>query len=225
MEFGSKNWSSQQMLFPGVWVYKNVFNNLNLTEKINTLLEDPTSPYTWHEARVGYMDLKSDYRNCSDFKIGEIENPKNEHESALAKIWQDAHDAHVPAVSDYCNRYSIKMDFWEVMNYIRYVPGNHFKEHADHGFSYSATVSLVGYLNDDYVGGGLYFPKLDLKIQPEAGDLYIFPSTYLFSHVALPVESGTKYSLVTMLDYNDNAHSEEYMKMIYDKVNAQNNSI
>ena len=85
-------------------------------------------------------------------------------------------------------------------------------EHADHGFSYSATVSLVGYPNSDYVGGGLYFPKLDLKIQPEAGDLYIFPSTYLFSHRAMPVKSGIKYSIVTMTDYNDAAHSPDFYR-------------
>ena len=99
------------------------------------------------------------------------------------------------------------------MNFIKYLPGQHFKEHADHGFSYSATVSLVGYPNDDYEGGGLTFPKLNISIKPKAGDLYIFPSTYLFSHVAEPVESGIKYSIVTMLDYNDHAHNDEFYEM------------
>ena len=56
-------------------------------------------------------------------------------------------------------------------------------------------------------------PKLDIKIEPEAGDLYIFPSTYLFSHVALPVLEGTKYSIVTMLDYNNHAHNQEFYQM------------
>ena len=105
------------------------------------------------------------------------------------------------------------MNYWEVMNFIKYGPGQHFQEHADHGFSYSATVSWVGYPNSGYSGGGLYFPKLDIKIEPEAGDLYIFPSTYLFSHVALPVLEGTKYSIVTMLDYNNHAHNQEFYQM------------
>jgi predicted 2-oxoglutarate/Fe(II)-dependent dioxygenase YbiX len=99
------------------------------------------------------------------------------------------------------------------MNFIKYGPGQHFKEHADHGFSYSATVSLVAYPNDNYVGGDLVFPKIGLRITPKAGDLYVFPSTYLFSHIAEPVQEGTKYSLVTMLDYNDHAHNEEFYQM------------
>ena len=104
------------------------------------------------------------------------------------------------------------MNYWEVMNCIRYGKGQHFQEHADHGFSYSATVSLVAYVNDDYAGGNLFFPKLGLDIKPRAGDLYIFPSTYLFSHRAMPVEDGMKFSIVTMLDYNDHAHRQEFFE-------------
>ena len=55
--------------------------------------------------------------------------------------------------------------------------------------------------------------ELNLDIKPKAGDLYIFPSTYLFSHRAMPVESGMKFSVVTMLDYNDHAHRPEFMQM------------
>ena len=219
-------WTSQNMLFPGVWQYKGVFNkDMDLINRVNSLLEDNSSPYNWQDAFVGYMEKRLDYRDCRDFKIGEVKNPSNIHEETLGKIWQDAYNAQLPAVQDYCGRYNVKMDYWEVMNYIKYEPGQHFQEHADHGFSYSATVSLVGYLNGDYEGGELYFPKLNLTIKPEAGDLYIFPSTYLFSHIAREVKEGVKYSLVTMLDYNDNAHSPEYMKMIYDKLYAQNKSL
>jgi predicted 2-oxoglutarate/Fe(II)-dependent dioxygenase YbiX len=71
---------------------------------------------------------------------------------------------------------------------------------------------MVGYLNDDYEGGGLRFDKIDLEVKPRAGDLYIFPSSYLFSHSALPVKSGTKYSVVTMTDYNDATHTQEFYR-------------
>jgi predicted 2-oxoglutarate/Fe(II)-dependent dioxygenase YbiX len=111
------------------------------------------------------------------------------------------------------------MDYWEAMNFIKYGPGQHFQEHADHGFSYIATVSLVAYPNDDYEGGELFFPKLNLSIKPKAGDLYIFPSTFLFSHRAMPVHSGTKYSIVTMLDYNDDTHNMEYQQLVQRRLN------
>ena len=98
------------------------------------------------------------------------------------------------------------------MNFIKYGEGQHFSEHADHGWSYISTVSMVAYINDDYEEGGLSFGKLNLNIKPIAGDLYIFPSTYLFSHRAMPVKSGIKYSIVTMTDYNDAAHSPDFYR-------------
>lgn len=205
------------MLSPGVWVYRDVFKkDLNLIDRVENLIANNSSNFKWAEATVGYMEKKPDYRDCVDFKIGEIKDERmlqNPDFQTLNDIWKDSYMAQIDAVNDYCNRYSCKMDYWEVMNFIKYGPGQHFQEHADHGYSYSATVSLVGYPNDGYVGGGLKFPKLNIEIQPKAGDLYIFPSTFLFSHIALPVTEGMKYSIVTMLDYNDHAHNQEFMQM------------
>lgn len=217
MTYNEPGYSSKEMLSPGVWVYRDVFKkDLNLIDRVENLIANNSSNFRWAEATVGYMEKKPDYRDCVDFKIGEIKDERmlqNPDFQTLNDIWKDSYMAQIDAVNDYCNRYSCKMDYWEVMNFIKYGPGQHFQEHADHGYSYSATVSLVGYPNDGYVGGGLKFPKLNLEIQPKAGDLYIFPSTFLFSHIALPVTEGMKYSIVTMLDYNDHAHNQEFMQM------------
>lgn len=213
----SVNWSSSEELFPGVWVYRDIFNNIDAINKLEIIgrsaLNDNDQRYSWLEGQVGYSKTDRSYRDCIDIKLGEIQNPLNHTQKLVNDLWTELRMAQAGPALDYCNRYSMKMDYWEVMNCIKYGPGQHFKEHADHGFSYSATVSLVGYLNDDYVGGELTFPKINLKIKPKAGDLYIFPSTYLFSHIAEPVESGLKYSVVTMLDYNDHAHNPEFMQM------------
>jgi hypothetical protein len=211
-------WTSQEHLFHGIWVYRNVFKKdldiLNRLENIGNLAQqEQDARYSWQEASVGYSTVNQGYRDCKDIKINEILNPVNNTQVEVLNLWRDLKYIQSGPALDYCNKYSIKMDYWEVMNCIKYGPGQHFKEHADHGFSYSATVSLVGYPNDDYEGGELTFPKLNLKIKPQAGDLYIFPSTYLFSHVAEPVQSGQKYSIVTMLDYNDHAHNDEFMQM------------
>jgi hypothetical protein len=61
-------------------------------------------------------------------------------------------------------------------------------------------------MNDNYEGGGIYFRLQDLMFKPEEGDLIIFPSNFMYPHRAMPVESGTKYSVVTMLDYTDRGH-------------------
>ena len=225
------NWTSKEELFPGVWVYRNVFKKeLNVIEKLNQIGQqaeiEQDSRYAWTFGFVGYSEKKPSYRDCEDIKIGEIDHPRNQTEAYVQNLWLDLRNAQNAPVLDYSNKYSVKMDYWEVMNCIKYGEGQHFQEHADHGFSYSATVSLVGYVNDDYEGGNLYFPKLGLDIKPTAGDLYIFPSSYLFSHVAKPVESGMKYSIVTMLDYNNHAHNQEFMQMRQRWVeDAQNKSL
>jgi Rps23 Pro-64 3,4-dihydroxylase Tpa1-like proline 4-hydroxylase len=152
------------------------------------------------------------YRDCNDFKFKktDIEHDKSEISLNLQALWQDVYDAQSPAVEDYCRDYNIhKLKYWEAFNFIKYGPGQHFQEHHDHGFSYKCTVSLVAYVNDDYEGGELYFRLQNLNIKPQAGDLYIFPSNFMYPHRAMPVHSGTKYSIVTMLDYSKKFHTPE----------------
>jgi predicted 2-oxoglutarate/Fe(II)-dependent dioxygenase YbiX len=212
------SFSSKEQLAPGIWVYRDVIKKeINVIDRLNQIgesaIRDKDSRYEWTFGFVGYNEKRPSYRNCEDIKIGEVINVNSETENLVNSLWKDLKNYQSPAVDDYCGMYNVKMNYWEVMNCIRYGEGQHFQEHADHGFSYSATVSLVAYVNDDYEGGSLYFPKLNLDIKPKAGDLYIFPSTYLFSHRAMPVESGMKFSIVTMLDYNDHAHRPEFMQM------------
>lgn len=209
---------NKEELFPGVWVYRNAIpSDLNIIERLNEIgisaEKEGDTRFAWTFGFVGYSQKMPEYRNCEDIKIAEIQSPRNETEKLVVALWKDLKKSQAIAVDDYCSKYSLVMNYWEVMNCIRYGEGQHFQEHADHGFSYSATVSLVAYPNDDYEGGNLVFPKLGLDIKPRAGDLYIFPSTYLFSHRAMPVKSGMKFSIVTMLDYNDHAHRQEFMEM------------
>ena len=201
-----QTWSNKEHLFHGIWVYRDVVKKeLNITERIEDYIS--LNNLEWQEAYVGYKEKIPEYRDCVDFKIKKLpEYPK----PIVDEIWQDLYDSQLSAVNDYCKMYNIEMNYWEAMNIIKYGPGQHFQEHADHGWSYIATVSLVAYPNDDYEGGELSFGKLGISFKPKAGDLYVFPSTYLFSHRAMPVTSGTKYSIVTMLDYNANAHTPEF---------------
>lgn len=153
-----------------------------------------------------------DYRDCVDFKFKpeNIEHDKSEDSLQLQALWQDVYNQKYPAVEDYRATYNIMpLKYWESFNFIKYGPGQHFQEHADHGYSYNCTVSLVAYPNDDYEGGELYFRLQDLKVKPKAGDLYIFPSNYMYPHQAMPVHSGTKYSIVTMLDYSRKYHTPD----------------
>ena len=106
---------------------------------------------------------------------------------------------------DYGRYWGIGIQSYEAFNFVKYDgPGTHFKIHADHGPTYVCTVSVVVYLNDDYEGGEIWFPRMDgLVIKPEPGDIVVFPSTYIYEHASQPMVSGIKYSVVIMTDFND----------------------
>ena len=53
----------------------------------------------------------------------------------------------------------------------------------------------IAYLNDNFTGGELVFPHLDLAIAPKPGLLVAFPSNHRFVHVVPKVLSGKRYSL------------------------------
>ena len=53
----------------------------------------------------------------------------------------------------------------------------------------------LAYLNDDFTGGELVFPDLDVVIAPKPGLLVGFPSNHKFVHAVPKVLSGKRYSL------------------------------
>jgi hypothetical protein len=44
---------------------------------------------------------------------------------------------------------------------------------------------------------------LNLKFKAQKGDIIFFPSTYIYAHGSMEVTKGTKYSAVTMYNYNE----------------------
>lgn len=209
-----QTWDSAEQVAPGIWVYHNTVKpELDIVNRIESVLGDNSNPYGWQEAFVGYRQRMPEYRDCVDFKFKktDIANDPSEASKLLQGIWQDCYDAQNPAVQDYCQKFNIhNLRYWEAFNYIRYGEGQHFQEHHDHGFSYNCTVSLVTYLNDDYEGGEIYFRLQGLDYKPKAGDTVLFPSNFMYPHTAKVVTKGIKYSLVTMLDYSDKYHKPEF---------------
>lgn len=204
----------KEELFPGLWVYKDVIKSeLGIIDRLESNIKNSNGLYNWQDATVGYKEKMPEYRDCVDFKLNFFDySGKDKYQKEFDKVWQDVRDAQKIALDDYCKFYNIEMKYWEAMNFVKYGPGQHFSYHSDHGWSYISTVSMVAYINDDYTEGGIRFDKINKTIKPKAGDLYIFPSNYLFSHAALPVESGLKYSIVTMTDYNDATHNEQFYR-------------
>lgn len=192
----------------GINIYKNILTKDQCLDIIGTLENklSGNSGYSWEGARVTEGDEAIlDARNCVDFKIGHKNlGPESDYNKDLYRIHKTSFDAIYPHVEDYGQYWGVVMRYYEVFNYVKYEGnGKHFAVHADHGPAYVTTVSAVAYLNEDYSGGELIFPRFNLTIKPEPGDLVVFPSTFIYEHSSEPIVDGNKYSIVVMTDYND----------------------
>lgn len=89
-------------------------------------------------------------------------------------------------------------------DFFSYPPGVGLKMHSDdHASSVSGSVvaldmhraiTSIVYLNDDFTGGAIYFPRQDLTIQPSAGLVLMFPSNRNFPHEVQPIVTGQRNS-------------------------------
>jgi len=211
----------------GIMIYNNAIPSELCDEIINTLESNLNNggPYKWLPAMVTEADeaLES-ARNCVDFKVSTTNlGPRNDKNAEL----YDMHErtfSHIRQLADDYGRYwGVGVGYYEAFNFVKYDgAGTHFKIHADHGPAYVTTISIVAYINEDYEGGDLYFPRFDLTIKPKKGDVVIFPSTFIYEHASNDMIAGTKYSIVIMTDYNDRGglryhayREEDTTKIVY----------
>jgi hypothetical protein len=196
----------------GLHVYHDTFSLEDSKRYINTLESNLATggKYKWSEAQVtnSTVPIKK-ARDAVDFKYKQ-ENlgPRDETNSELIDLHEEIYQKLKYCIDDYAKYWGINVTYYEAFNFVKYEgAGTHFNIHADHGPAYNCTVSAVIYINDDYEGGDLKFPRLDnLVYKPRVGDIAVFPSNYIYEHASLPMESGTKYCVVIMTDINELSH-------------------
>lgn len=68
--------------------------------------------------------------------------------------------------------------------------------HVDSLSNPAVVFACVLYVNDDFTGGELHFPEIDVTYRPKKGSLIVFPSADEYLHGVLPVGPGpTRYAL------------------------------
>ena len=187
----------------GVTVYKNLIKTPLCYEIITALNEslDGSDGYAWRA-----VEPDQTVRSAVDFSISEaVKETLTKSAKVLLKIDSVITSEIKRSVQDYAASWGINIDYFEPLNYVKYShPHDYFEVHVDHSPNTVRTVSGVLYLNDNYDGGELHFPRLDgLTIKPGAGDFVVFPSTYLYEHESKPIRRGTKYSVVAFTDYKE----------------------
>jgi predicted 2-oxoglutarate/Fe(II)-dependent dioxygenase YbiX len=183
-------------------VYDNSWLNVKETiKKIELEISNPDSSIKFNKAQTLGEELGGKEttirRTNSIIAVSESvhvsETMREIHNEFYLKI-NSALGSYTPLMGIQDNIY-----FAEGFNLLRYQGGEHYDAHYDGGTSTKRSVSPILYLNDDYEGGEIEFVNFGIKIKPKAGQLFLFPSSYPYRHIAHPVTKGTKYALVTWL--------------------------
>ena len=196
----------------GLNIYKNTFSLEDANRYIEILESNLSSGkmFKWSDATVtnSPRPIKK-ARDCVDFKYKKEDlGSRTKGTSELIDLHEEIYQKLKYCIDDYARYWGIDVVYYEAFNFVKYEgEGTHFNIHADHGPAYNCTVSAVIYINDDYEGGDLKFPRLDnLVYRPKVGDIAVFPSNYIYEHASLPMVSGTKYCVVVMTDINKLGH-------------------
>jgi hypothetical protein len=61
--------------------------------------------------------------------------------------------------------------------------------------NWSGHMSVLIYLNDDYEGGEIVFPKQNFKVKPKSGMLIAFPGNRMYPHLVEPCYGNLRYTI------------------------------
>jgi hypothetical protein len=203
MYINSKMLEPTEIIGGAIAVYKDAWTNVQETiDEIEMVTGDPTSNVRFVPAQTrgdqetnnpGYQTIRTNYL------LGLTDSGKiNEN---LRKINNRFYELLFSASSFYCKSFDIQEPIFDAEGYslLKYSGGQHYKAHYDGGTDSGRSLSAILYINGDYSGGEIEFVNFDIKIKPEPGMLILFPSNYAYRHIAHPVETGTKYAIVTWL--------------------------
>jgi len=191
---------------PGIMVYDDVIiNNNNLHKDIEDSIK--FSNLKWLQASVKENSepiVNTKTRDTSIFAVpykGNIENNLSENidQTFLTNLNNLFFSSFDPVEKDYLSLYGISAEWHDSYSVLKYGVGQQFTNHIDDHPEYHRRVSTVYYLNNDYVGGEINFPRFNITFKPKANQMIIFPSTYVYNHSVSPVVSGERYAVVSWL--------------------------
>lgn len=195
----------QNEIAPGIIVYDNVIpDSKNLHLDIEEGIE--SAKLTWGSAQVQEGDIAHVNplsRDTLTMGIPYSSVVKDDYSTFQSSFFTTLSNKFLeyfePVENNYKNTYGIKTDWHDTYGILKYGIGQKFTNHIDDSPAYHRRVSTLYYINDDYLGGEINFPRFNLSIKPVANQMIIFPSTYVYNHSVSPVMEGTRYSIVSWL--------------------------
>lgn len=193
---------------PGIVVYNDVIpDSENLYKDIEEGMS--SAGFNWLDAMVREGDKNTDgintmTRNTLTLGIpylGKLDNTEETDIKILFlknvnNIFFEHFD---PVEKDYMSKYGIISEWHDTYGVLKYGKGQFFLNHIDDHPTYHRRISTVYYLNDNYLGGEINFPRFNITFKPKANQMIIFPSTYVYNHSVSPVIEGERYAVVSWM--------------------------
>ena len=184
---------------PCVWVYKNYFEIKDFIERFEKETQKSWPYISWNKSLIGSDDntVDSEYRSSLEASISVLLNPDLLDEiKELGDCYKEIFSSIDKCIWDYRNAYDLHLNEVEGMQLLKYENNAQYHAHHDHAPSNARVLSLVACFGEDFEGGELEFPYFNKTIKLEKNSLVLFPSNFPYLHIAHPVTSGTKYSMV-----------------------------
>lgn len=186
---------------PGIVVYSDLIDgHENLVNDIEEGMA--SSGIEWFSATViGGVDTK--VRNTSSISIPFINGIDEEYSTLIDAFHKNIanifYNTLVVAEKEYMASYGVYFSDHDNYQILKYGKGQYFTNHIDDHPQYHRRVSSVYYLNDNYDGGEINFPRFEISYKPKANEMIIFPSTYVYNHSVSEVTDGTRYAVASWI--------------------------
>ena len=176
-----------------IFYYKNVISDpkllIDLIEKTDERLTQNTTIPKWNT-----WEASGDSPYVFGYQKRFNKGIDSETDPELAYIRDTLTNAILGASQDYAITNSIDIGTVSPISISKYSTGRFMGPHVDsYGEDHSPVISVVLYLNDEYLGGEINFKEQNVIIKPEAGSIVIFPSVEPYYHESMPVLEGIKY--------------------------------
>jgi hypothetical protein len=187
-------------------------------EQLDTLnnIIDSTSQEDWE---VEYLSNLKTF--CMEkFGRDDVDNLVAEGKFEITQNWKDKnfnisdHEMYIPMYTS-LNSMVVSSDpelhLSGLATIQRMQAGVELKSHTDQHTDPSIRYATIIYINDEYVDGELFFPKLGIELKPKPGTMLFFPGNEEYEHGVRHVGEGPiRYVLVGFIKETDHYKKNRY---------------
>jgi Rps23 Pro-64 3,4-dihydroxylase Tpa1-like proline 4-hydroxylase len=197
----------KEEIAPGIVVYSDVIPNstnlyLDIEEGMASAKIEWTAAQVKESSKSSVNTKTRDTQSVGVSYLGGVKDPSsivNMSELFFTNLNNLFFENFDLIEKDYMASYGIFSEWHDSYGILKYGAGQKFTNHIDDHPSFHRRVSTVYYLNDNYTGGEINFPRFNINFKPKANQMLIFPSTYVYNHSVSPVIEGERYAVVSWM--------------------------